>query len=55
MGKVQIDGKTIKLFDQASTPFRRVLVTDQVSFAVKVILIHQFILPGPVQLRMQIN
>lgn len=55
VGKVQVDGKTIKQYDQASTPFRRVLASDQVSFELKTSLINQFILLNPVLLRRQID
>jgi len=55
IGKVQVDGKTIKQYDQASTPFRRALATDLVSFVVKAGLMNQFILLNPVKLRRQID
>ncbi len=55
IGKVQVDGKTIKQYDQASTPFRRVLAADQVSFAAKVSLTNQYVHLNPVQLRRQID
>jgi hypothetical protein len=55
IGKVQVDGKTIKQYDQASTPFRRVLAADQVSAAVKLSLTNQFVYLNPAQLRIQID
>ena len=55
IGKVQVDGKTIKHYDQATTPFRRVLAADQVSFVVKAGLMNQFIYLNPVDLRRQID
>lgn len=55
IAKVQVDGKTIKQYDQAKTPFRRVLASDQVSFAVRAGLMNQFILLNPVELRRQID
>jgi len=55
IGKVQVDGRTIKQYDQASTPFRRVLVADQVSVADKLSLTNQFVHLNPVQLRRQID
>jgi len=55
IGKVQVDGKIIKQYDQASTPYRRVLAADQVSFMVKARLTNQFILLNPVLLRRQID
>ena len=55
IGKVQLDVKTIKQYDPASTPFRRVLAADQVSAAVKLSLTNQFVYLNPVQLRIQID
>lgn len=55
IGKVQVDGKTSKQYDQASTPFRRILAADQVSLTTKVNLTNQFVLLNPVNLRRQID
>lgn len=51
IGKIHVDGKTIKRYDQASTPFRRVLASDQVSLEVKARLTYQYLQLNPVHLR----
>lgn len=55
IGKEQIDGKTIKRYDLATTPYRRVLASDQVSLATKAKLTHSYLHPNPVVLRNQID
>jgi len=55
IGKVQIDGKTIKQYDKAATPFRRVLASEEVKFEVKAKLLAQFYQLNPVTLRNQID
>jgi hypothetical protein len=55
IGKVQIDGKTIKQYDEATTPFRRVLASDEVKIEVKARLLAQFYQLNPVTLRNQID
>jgi IS30 family transposase len=55
IGKVQVDGRTIKQYDQASTPFRRTLAAGQVSLGNKAGLMNQYILLNPVELRRQID
>jgi hypothetical protein len=55
IGKVQVDGKTVKQYDQAATPYRRVIASDQVDFAVKAHLTNQFVQLNPVVLRQRID
>jgi len=54
-GKVQVDGKSVKQYDQAATPYRRVLTSEQVSFAVYPRLTHQYVQLNPVTLRQRID
>jgi len=55
IGKVQVDGRTVKQYDQAATPFRRVLASDQISLQVKAGLANQYVQLNPVTLRQQID
>lgn len=55
MGKAQIDGKTRKQYDQARTPYRRVLASDQVSLEAKAKLTHEYVQLNPVTLRTRID
>jgi len=55
MGKEQIDGKTRKKYDQATTPYRRVLASDQVSLEAKAKLTHEYVQLNPVTLRTRID
>jgi hypothetical protein len=55
IGKVQIDGKTIKQYDEAATPFRRVLASEEVTIEVKARLLAQFYQLNPVTFRNQID
>jgi len=55
VGKVQVDGKTRKQYDQAITPYRRLLASDQVSLEVKARLSHEYIQLNPVALRNSID
>ena len=54
IGKERIDGKTIKSYDQAKTPFRRVLAAE-LPLAVMARLIHQYQTLNPVTLRKRID
>lgn len=54
-GKLRVDGKTLKQYDQAATPYRRVLASDQVSLAVKVSLTNLYVHLNPVALRRRID
>jgi len=55
VGKEQVDGKTIKQYDVATTPFRRVLASDQVSLETKAKLTNLYLHLNPVVLRNQID
>jgi len=55
IGKEQIDGKTRKKYDQATTPYRRVLASDQVSLEAKAKLTHEYVRLNPVTLRARID
>jgi hypothetical protein len=55
VGKDRLDGKTIKKYDLAATPFRRVLASDQVSLEVKASLTNLYIHLNPVVLRNSID
>lgn len=54
-GKSQVDGKTVKQYDQAATPFRRVLASDQVTLETKARLSNQYVHLNPVTLRQCID
>jgi hypothetical protein len=51
IGKEQIDGRTVKRYDLAATPFRRVLASDDVSMDVKARLTGLYFELNPVTLR----
>lgn len=55
VGKELLDGKTIKNYDQAATPFRRVLASDLISLDVKAKLINLYLHLNPVTLRNSID
>lgn len=55
IGKEQIDGKTIKRYDLATTPYRRVLASDQVPLVSKARLTNLYLHLNPVVLRNQID
>jgi hypothetical protein len=55
IGKLPVDGRTVKQYDQAATPFRRVLASDQISLQVKAGLANQYVQLNPVTLRQQID
>ena len=55
VGKEQVDGKTIKKYDLAATPFRRVLASDLVSLDVKASLTYLYLHLNPVTLRHSID
>ena len=55
IGKDQIDSKTIKIYDQAATPFRRVLDSELVSLDIKARLTNLYIHLNPVVLRNSID
>ena len=53
--KVRVDGKTIKTYDTAQTPYQRALAHDQISIEVKAKLIQQYVQLNPVQLRQELD
>lgn len=55
IGKIHENGKTTKIYDQAATPLRRVLASDQVSFDAKARLTYQYLQLNPVRLREAID
>lgn len=55
IGKEQVDGKTIKRYDLATTPYRRVLASDQVPLGSKAKLTNLYLHLNPVVLRNQID
>jgi hypothetical protein len=54
MGKERVDGKTIKRYDQATTPFRRVLA-QELPQDIKAALMQQYVMLNPVALRTRID
>lgn len=55
VGKEQANGKTIKHYDTAATPYRRVLASDQVALDVKLRLTNLYFQLNPVMLRNSID
>ena len=55
MGKQRIDGKTIKYYDKAITPYRRTLAAEQVAFSNKASLTNLYVQLNPVVLRKKID
>ncbi len=55
VAKERIDGKTLRTYDQAMTPFRRVLALDSISTEIKARLIDQYMQLNPVTLRANID
>ena len=53
--KNHVDGKIIKKYDQATTPYRRVLVSEDVSFEDKARLTNLYFQLNPVELRNRID
>mgnify|MGYP005819167867 CR=1 FL=1 len=53
--KDRIDGQTIRTYDQAQTPFRRVLALESIPVEVKARLMAQYMQLNPVTLRNQID
>ncbi len=53
--KDRIDGQTIRTYDQAQTPFRRVLAMESIPVEVKARLMAQYMQLNPVTLRNQID
>jgi len=55
VGKDRVDGKTIRKYDQAKTPFRRVLNLDELPLDIKAGLLNQYMQLNPVTLRESID
>jgi len=55
VAKERVDGKTIRTYDQAKTPFRRVLALVSLPVAIKVRLTAQYVQLNPVTLRASID
>jgi len=55
IGKEQVDGKTVKRYDRAATPFRRVLASKEVSIEVKARLTALYFQLNPVTLRHEVD
>jgi len=55
VGKERIDGKTIRTYDRATTPYRRVLALDTLPLDVKARLTAQYVQLNPVTLRASID
>jgi len=53
--KERIDGKTVKVYDQAMSPYRRVLASEDVVFAQKASLSNLYVQLNPVSLRKNID
>jgi hypothetical protein len=54
-GKEQVGKKTIKRYDEAATPYQRVLSSERVDLAAKARLCHQYLQLNPVRLRNSID
>jgi len=55
VGKHRVDGKTIHTYDQAMTPFRRVLALESLPLEIKARLTSQFVSLNPVTLHQSID
>ena len=55
VGKERVDGKTVRTYDRATTPYRRVLVLDSLPVAVKARVTAQYVHLNPVLLRASID
>ena len=55
IGKEQVGKKTVKRYDEAATPYQRVLRSKQVDLTVKARLCHQYLQLNPVALRNKID
>jgi hypothetical protein len=53
--KERIDGRTLKVYDQATSPYRRVLASDEVDLVDKMRLMNLYASLNPVQLRQKID
>lgn len=55
VGKKQVDGKTIRTYDKAMTPYRRVLALDSIPIKIKARLTAHYVQLNPVTLRNSID
>ena len=55
IGNEQLDGKTIKKYDQATTPYRRALALDQLPIEMKARVTNIYVQLNPVTLRTSID
>jgi hypothetical protein len=55
IGKERVDGKTVRTYDRATTPYRRVLALDTVPVEIKARLSAQYVQLNPVALRNRID
>ncbi len=55
VGKERIDGKTVRTYDRATTPYRRVLALNSLALDVKAKLTAQYVQLNPVTLRASID
>jgi len=55
VGKERIDGKTVRTYDRATSPYRRVLALDSLPLDVKARLTAQYVQLNPVTLRASID
>ena len=55
IAKERVDGKTVRKYDQAMTPYRRVLALDSIAVEIKARLTAQYVLLNPVTLRANID
>ena len=55
IAKERVDGKTIRTYDQAQTPYRRVLALDSLPLQIKARLTAQYVQLNPVKLRANID
>ena len=55
IAKERVDGRTVRTYDRATTPYRRVLAIDTLPFAVKARLSAQYVQLNPVNLRASID
>jgi hypothetical protein len=55
VGKVRVDGRTLRTYDQAQTPYRRVLALETLPLQVKARLTAQYVQLNPVVLRTRID
>ena len=55
IGKERIDGRTVKVYDQATSPYRRVLASEDVDLKYKLSLTKLYVQQNPVHLRKNLD